>query len=111
MSLWLAVARAEATDETVVASMTAVLSLTSAVDDRLAAAGIAGMAGALDLHRRLVAVLAAVDAERLAVLRRVVGELEQEVRHAAQVLARLRELKASVALPADDPPSRASRAR
>ena len=93
MSLWLAVARAEATDETVAFRIAAVLSLTSAVDDRLAAAGIAGMAGALELHRRLAAVLAAVDAERMAVLRRILPTLERDLQHAAQVLARLREMK------------------
>ena len=106
MSLWLAVARAEATDETVAFRIAAVLSLTSAVDDRLAAAGIAGMAGALELHRRLAAVLAAVDAERMAVLRRILPTLERDLQHAAQVLARLREMKEVL-----EPPEKVPRPR
>jgi hypothetical protein len=110
VSLWLAVARAEATDETVV-RVAAVLAVTTAVDDRLAAAGIAGMTGALDLHRRLAAVLAAVDRERMAALRRIVTTLECDLRQAAQVLARLRELKEAFESLPDDPRPRPDLAR
>ena len=110
MSLWLAVARAEAPNETIAARMAAVLALTSTVEERLADAGVAGMSGALDVHRRLVAVLAAVDAGRLAALQRAVAALEHEVRHAARVLARLRELKEVLDVPEEGPRPRSDRA-
>ena len=93
MSLWLAAARGASTDEIVVASLGAVHSLTSDVEARLAAAGIAGISGALEAHRRLTAVLGAADTERLAAVQRLVAALEHELRHAARVLARLRALK------------------
>jgi hypothetical protein len=93
VSLWLAVARAPDTDETVCADLRAALAVAAAVDERLVRAGIAGVEGAIDAQRRIESVLAGVDAERLAALRRTVAALERELRGAVEVLARLRFLK------------------
>jgi hypothetical protein len=93
VSLWLAVARASDTDETVRAHLRAALTVVAAVEDRLVRAGIAGVEGALDAERRIEAVLAGVDGERLSTLRDTVATLAHDLRHAAEVLARLRVLK------------------
>jgi hypothetical protein len=98
VSLWLTIARAEDADHTVRARLAAALDVAATVDERLAQVGVAGVAGALDTHRRLAAVLNGLDAGRLSALRDAVTSLERELEAAARVLARLRAMKERVAL-------------
>ena len=97
MSLWLTIARAEDADDTARARLAAALEIAAGVDERLAQAGIAGVAGALDAHRRLAAVLGVIDAGRLSALRDAIASLERELEAAGHALARLRAMKERLA--------------
>ena len=98
VSLWLAIARAEDADDTARARLAAALEVAAGVDERLAQAGIAGVAGALDVHQRLAAVLGVLDAGRLSALRDAIASLERDLEAAAHTLARLRAIKERLAV-------------
>jgi hypothetical protein len=97
VSLWLAIARADDGEDTARARLAAALDVAAGVGERLAQAGIAGVAGALDVHQRLAAVLGVVDAGRLAAVQDAVASLQRELEAAAQALARLRAMKERLA--------------
>jgi hypothetical protein len=93
VSLWLAIARAEDGDDTAGARLAAALDVAAGIGERLDQAGIAGLAGALDAHQRLAAVLGGVETGRLAALRDAIASLERELEAASRALARLRAMK------------------
>jgi hypothetical protein len=91
--MWLAIARAVDADETAQARLAAAIEVAAGMDARLVQAGVAGVAGALDVHRRLAGVLGVIDAARLSALRDAIASLERELEAAAHALARLRAMK------------------
>lgn len=96
MSLWLVIARGAEPDNGLRARLDAACGVVASLDERLAQAGVGGVAGALDAGRRLAHVLAVADAERLAALRAASAALQDELGRAAAMLAALRALKERV---------------
>jgi hypothetical protein len=107
VSLWLTAAHADIDDGLLADRLAAALVVTADVAERLAEAGPTTIQGAYGLHRRVQHVLDAVDAERLAGLRRTVAALEREFTHVARVLERLRAMKRTF----EEPPAPAARLR
>ena len=97
VSLWLAIARADDASDTLRVRLESAMRVAAGLDERLAQAGIDGIAGAAAARRRLVAVLAGIDAGDLSAARAAVAALERELAAAAAALERLRALKARLA--------------
>lgn len=97
VSLWLVIARADDSSDTLQARLAAAMGVCASLDDRLTQVGIGGIAGAAAARRRLETVLAGIDFESLHAARDTVAALEQELSAADAALARLRALKERLA--------------
>jgi hypothetical protein len=95
-SVWLTLAERLSEDgsvECVLPRIEAVLRFASELDEQLAAAGVGGIVGALELSRRVRELLASIDRAELEAARATVTRLEEVLGEVAGTLARVRRLK------------------
>ena len=90
---WLEVGAERVSMGDIVAQVAALSQLAGDLDDRLASAGVGGLAGAVAIYERLRDVLAGVSIADLEHMARQVAELERELAEVNRRLAAVRELK------------------